>query len=78
MADIISGFWVSDVAFCILKKCLNPNHTHELLLLEEKVGLLLKLLLTIFVPSLNFSTGTRTVVKTIKPTVLIPGTSTYF
>ena len=36
MADIvISGFWVGDVAFRILKKYLNPNQTHELLLLEE-------------------------------------------
>ena len=33
--DIISCFWAGDVAFSILKKCLNPNHTHELLLLEE-------------------------------------------
>ena len=33
--DIISCFWASDVAFSILKKCLNPNHPHELLLLEE-------------------------------------------
>ena len=33
MADIISGFWVGDAAFSILKKCLNPNQTHELLLL---------------------------------------------
>ena len=35
MADIISCFWAGDVAFSILKKCLNPNHPHELLLLEE-------------------------------------------
>ena len=45
-------FGIGVVAFSILKKCFNPNHTHELLVVvlkESKQFLILKLLLAIAV-----------------------------